>query len=801
MQVRIPFSIWLILLISNVFGQPFTFQQNAQRSPANPESYLQRYDNSVNNIHFAHRKFPAISGRGKAVSIKERRFDTLDADLFNRYFFTAYNPNTQDGHATEMATLIAGSGNTGYNGMGVAWQALITPASFENLLPEPEPYYRDYNITVQNHSYGTGIENVYADDAAAYDLSMWRDTGLLHVFSAGNRGTSTPGNGRYAGIPGFSNLTGSFKMSKNSISVGATDSFYRIETLSSRGPAYEGRLKPELVAFGVDGSSGAAALVSGTSLLLQQTLQGQTGNQPSAALVKSLLLTGARQTGNAGPDYVYGYGHLDAFQSMDIAGKRQFRSGNATQGISQVFTIEVPENTGLLKITLCWTDTAAKPGTAKALVNDLDLVVTDPVGNHVLPWILSVNPHADSLRKAAYRGRDTMNTTEQVTIEHPGQGNYTITVNALTLQTGRQPWSVSWSIQPKDTFYFTHPVISTPMESGKPGVVRWNHSFSAGNTGMLEYRFTGNQNWIAADDMVELTPGYKLLTLPDTNALMQFRMTIGNHIFLSDTFFSAKPPEFNVGYACPDSVLLEWKPMAGIRQFKIYVPGDTLLQPAGTTSGTFFKIPVSLLARDLVTVSALSQEDPLFEFRAPSKAISFQGVGCYFKNFLAQWDNGQALLSFSLGTTYNIGSAFIQKQNAGIFETIHAINPVNKTEHSYTDGILIPGANTYRVVLNLLDGRTVISPLQTLIQPNTNGWWVYPNPVKRNGRLNIINRWNETENLLIDIYDAMGRKSSVKIADLIDNSFVITNLAPGMYFLVFHDGKNRLGTDKLVVIP
>jgi len=40
---------------------------------------------------------------------------------------------------------------------------------------------------------------------------------------------------------------------------------------SSRGPAYDGRVKPELVAFAEDGSSGAAAIVSGISLVAQQT--------------------------------------------------------------------------------------------------------------------------------------------------------------------------------------------------------------------------------------------------------------------------------------------------------------------------------------------------------------------------------------------------------------------------------------------------------------------------------------------------------------------------------------------------
>jgi hypothetical protein len=357
-----------------------------------PESFLQRYDHSVNNLHFARYRFPAISGAGKVASVKERRFDTLDADLFTRVFTTPFTSNLLDRHATEMATLMAGSGNSGYNGQGAAWGARLTSTSFENLMPEPEAYYRSNNITVQNHSYGTGIENFYAEDAAAYDFSMWRDTGLLHVFSAGNRGNATPNNGRFAGVPGFSNLTGSFKMSKNSISVGATDSFYMIETLSSRGPAFDGMLKPEVVAFGVDGSSGAAALVSGAALLLQQLLHGQNGAHPPAALVKSLLITGAKRQNQSGPDYVYGYGHLDAQNALKIANNKHYLTGNIRNGDQQTFSLPVPPGTASLKVTLCWTDTAAMPGAAKALINDLDLSVTDPEGNIFLPWTLSAFP-------------------------------------------------------------------------------------------------------------------------------------------------------------------------------------------------------------------------------------------------------------------------------------------------------------------------------------------------------------------------------------------------------------------------
>src|SRR4030095_10435784 len=126
--------------------------------------------------------------------------------------------------------------------------------------------YQQYNVSVQNHSYGTGIENFYAADAMAYDASVITRSTLTHVFSAGNSGGSASASGIYTGITGFANLTGSFKMAKDIITVGHTDSFGIVLPLSSRGPAYDGRLKPELVAFGEDGSSGAAAIVSGIVL-------------------------------------------------------------------------------------------------------------------------------------------------------------------------------------------------------------------------------------------------------------------------------------------------------------------------------------------------------------------------------------------------------------------------------------------------------------------------------------------------------------------------------------------------------
>src|ERR1700741_1007525 len=179
-------------------------------------------DNSVNQINLAHRNYPAINGNNLVVSIKENRFDSSDIDFKGRFLSTSISSPQLTTHALIMASLIGGGGNTFYTGKGTAWGVKLSSSNFANLLPEPDAIYQQYQITVQNHSYGTGIENFYGADAAAYDASVMANQSLLHVFSAGNSGNQASNSGSYNGIAGLANLTGSFKMAKNVLTVGAT---------------------------------------------------------------------------------------------------------------------------------------------------------------------------------------------------------------------------------------------------------------------------------------------------------------------------------------------------------------------------------------------------------------------------------------------------------------------------------------------------------------------------------------------------------------------------------------------------
>ena len=118
------------------------------------------------------------------------------------------------------------------------------------------------------------------------------------------------------------------------------DSLGNVLSPSSRGPAYDGRIKPELVAFAEDGSSGAAAIVSGISLVLQQAYKELNGNFPSAALVRAILLNSADDVGPKGIDFVSGFGAVNAYKALLDVTNAHFFSGSISNGTDDSFDLK-----------------------------------------------------------------------------------------------------------------------------------------------------------------------------------------------------------------------------------------------------------------------------------------------------------------------------------------------------------------------------------------------------------------------------------------------------------------------------
>ncbi len=402
--------------------------------PAVEESALDFVNTSFNRITSARNFFPSLNGVNQIISIKELSFDPVNIDLINRSFTTSVSPSSISKHATTMATLIAGAGNSSYKAIGVAGRARFTSSDYANLFPDDNNIFISNNIHLQNHSYGVGIENYYGNEAYAYDLQVNQNPTLLHVFSAGNLGKSLPTAGTYQNMY-FANLSGNFKQAKNVLVVNAVDSTLSLNELNSRGPAFDGRIKPELTAYGQGGTSEAAALVSGIGTLVQEKYASMNSTLLEASMIKAILIASADDLGTTGVDYYYGYGSVNALNALRIIESNELVTATLTSNAQVVIPINVPVAIKEIKIAVVWNDPPSTVNSNTVLVNDIDSWIDDGT-NITLPWVLNAYPDPDSLAAPAKRKADHLNNVECISLPDPTQGSYQLILKSGKLLIG-----------------------------------------------------------------------------------------------------------------------------------------------------------------------------------------------------------------------------------------------------------------------------------------------------------------------------------------------------------------------------
>jgi hypothetical protein len=712
-------------------------------------------DYAVNRISTIQHRYPIYNANGIHVSVKEQRFDTTDIDLKGRILPSAFVSTTGSNHASIMATMIAGGGNTWYNTKGAAWGANLSSASFQNLLPEPDTYYNGSSVLLQNHSYGTAVESYYGAEAAAYDASVINNPSLLHVISAGNSGSQAAPTGTYANIAGYSNLTGNFKHAKNIITVGHIDSFGIVMIPSSKGPAFDGRVKPELVAFGEDGSSGAAALVSSVGTVLHHIYKQQHSNTTApASLIKAVLLNSADDVETPGIDFKSGYGSVNALHAVETISNRQFFTGSVTGNTQQQFTITVPANIKQLKLTLVWTDPQASPNTSKALINDLDLDLTHTASNTSWqPWVLNSAASVPALQQIPTRKRDSLNVVEQITVNNPVAGNYRIDVKAFSIPSGSQNFAIVYQLDTLDTFNWHFPTASDHLFPGQINVLRFQSNYTTA-TGSLEMSTDNGNSWQTISSSVDLTKGYYKLQTPMMTSKALLRFSIANNLFTSDTFTISQRIPTSVGFNCPDSFLIAWPKLPQASAYSISQLGVKYMEPIRTTVDTFVVLSKTTNPSKHYSVT------PLLGGKEALRTYTFnyelQGTGCYTRSFIADFTvDFKGALQLLLGTTYNIKSISFEKYLANGFTLLDKQNATTVVQYQSIDQKLIAGTNLYRAVIELSDGRKIISDTASLYFAQNKVAVVYPNPALVNGTVTVLTE--QDDEVIFQLIDNYGR--------------------------------------------
>lgn len=428
-----------------------------------------------------------------------------------------------DDHATHVAGTIGASGVQA-NAKGMAPQITIDSYDWDNDYSEMTAAATvsaadSAGVPLSNHSYGynavTADMGRYETEAAAVDAVAAALPYYLPFWAAGNEQDVLTSKG------GFQSITFN-GLAKNLMTIGAADdavtsgtrdpSQAAIAYFSSLGPCDDGRIKPDLVANGIDLYSSVATsntaydgTYSGTSmatpnamgsasLLVQLYAREFSGQRMRASTLKSLMIHTADDIGTTGPDYTYGWGLVNVKAAADLilAHKASLAApkmieGSLTNAANTATHSFTWDGVSPIRATLCWTEPAGAAQTGadsrtRNVIHNLDVKLTAPDATtiyqpFVMPFVGTWTTASMSL--PATTGKNNVDNVEQVYLAAPAQpGNYTITVSLDgTLTTASQVYSLivtggtDVEANPPPNLTLTSPANGAAFLSGAPVTV------------------------------------------------------------------------------------------------------------------------------------------------------------------------------------------------------------------------------------------------------------------------------------------------------------------------------------------
>ena len=438
-----------------------------------------------------------IHGEGQIIGVMDGRVDVNHCSFRdannpigpNHRKILAYNTSQgADLHGTHVAGIAVGDADADDNTRGIAYLARLVYNTIPSFTESGM-----YSFLNTHHTQGA----------------------RLHTNSWGNDGT-TAYDGLCRGIDSFSydfedslilfavtNLSSlkNPENAKNLLAVGASqDTPSQANHCSGgAGPTSDLRRKPEIYAPGcatnsswaghscdttaLTGTSMASPAVAGTGLLVRQyytdgyyptgVANAPDSFVPSAALIKATLLNSAvDMTGISGyPSNLEGWGRVRADGGLYFAGDarglvvRDVRNadGLATNDVVEE-QIAVTGSTEQLRVTLVWTEPPASAGAAQAWINNLDLEVVAPTSDLYRGNVFSNG------RSATGGTADDRNNVEQVHLDNPQSGIWTVRIRGAAVNVGTQGYAlvITGEVQ------LELPAFTMSVPNGTPAVLAPN---------------------------------------------------------------------------------------------------------------------------------------------------------------------------------------------------------------------------------------------------------------------------------------------------------------------------------------
>ena len=545
-------------------------------------------------------------------------------------------------HSDGVAGIFTGAGNLNPRFRGMATGAELYNTDYQaDFLDETLELHIEENVLVTNSSYSDGCNAGYTNITKIVDQQLFENPTYMHVFSAGNSNNNDCGYG--AGNQ-WGNITGGHKQGKNVIATANLNTEGNLVNSSSRGPAYDGRIKPDIAAHGrgqistgsdnsyieFGGTSAAAPGIAGIFTMLHSAYQQLNDSETAeAALLKTCLLNTADDMGNQGPDFKYGWGRVNALRAVKVLEENRYLNDTIDNGETNQHTIEIPDGVVQAKVMIYWAEQDASTNANKALINNIDATLSNTDGEVFYPWILDPSPNPSTLNDPATTGIDDLNNMEQVALFNPAPGDYTFHVAGTEIPLGPVKYYVVYEFIYNE-LEIIYPTGGEALVPGESENIHWDAPGNSNESFTLSYSEDNGSTWTeigtAASDKRQLN--WTVPNILSGQYLVKVEQNSGEDVSDFNFSVSSIPQNILPTKVCPTFMTLEWDSLSHATNYDVFLLGEKYMDSIATSNVNTITIPIDNPLEDIWYAVRARGNDGLVGLRSNAQLYNQSLLDC-----------------------------------------------------------------------------------------------------------------------------------------------------------------------------